>query len=354
MAAKPKLSQEQWAEVRAKWENDSRKGFPWLAEEMGLPVSAEALRLRSKTEGWEKQNSNLGESKKQVKTKLGKNAESKFQIPKTSNVVTVENPTETQFDPFDQLTDKQEIFVREYVVDWNATQAAIRAGYSKKSAGQIGERMLKNVEIQNAISLLSKDRAQRLEIDADELMRGWASVVSFDSNEISQLRRVCCPCCHGKDHQRQYTPLGLESAKRKHELDRAKILSADSENDIGEFPDYDDEWYDKRKPPNPDCPECFGDGIAEVFLADTRNLSPAARMVFAGVKDGRDGIEILTMSKEKAADNMARALGLFKEKETEVNINMVSGSDLYRLYEEKMATARERQAAVLAERGADV
>ena len=223
MAAKPKLSQEQWAEVRAKWENDSRKGFPWLAEEMGLPVSAEALRLRSKTEGWEKQNSKLGESKKQVKTKLGKNAESKFQIQEKSNAVVVKKPTETQFDPFDQLTDKQEIFVREYVVDWNAKQAAIRAGYSEKSAAEQASRLLINVNVQNAIAALTKDRAQRLEIDADELMRGWASVVSFDSNEISQLRRVCCPYCHGKDHQRQYTPAGLESARKKHEADRARI-----------------------------------------------------------------------------------------------------------------------------------
>ena len=88
-----------------------------------------------------------------------------------------------------------------------------------------------------------------------------------------------------------------------------------------------------------------------MFFADTRNLSPAARLVYAGVKEGRDGIEVLTMSKEKAADNLARALGLFKEKETEVNINMVSGDELFRLYEDKMQQARERQALVLSERG---
>jgi hypothetical protein len=50
-------------------------------------------------------------------------------------------------------------------------------------------------------------------------------------------------------------------------------------------------------------------------------------------------------------DNLARALGLFKEKDVEVNINMVSGEDLYRIYEDKMHQARTRQAAVLSERG---
>lgn len=73
MAAKPKLTAEQWAEVRQTWESDPRKGFPWLIEELGLPVSQEALRQRSKKEAWQKQNqslenkSKLGESKQASK-----------------------------------------------------------------------------------------------------------------------------------------------------------------------------------------------------------------------------------------------------------------------------------------------
>ena len=54
MAAKPKLSPEEWSNARKVWEADARKGFAWLIEELALPVSAEALRLRSKSEGWTK------------------------------------------------------------------------------------------------------------------------------------------------------------------------------------------------------------------------------------------------------------------------------------------------------------
>lgn len=54
MAAKPKMTPEQWADVRAAWEADPRKALPWLIQELGLPVSAEALRQRSKSEGWAK------------------------------------------------------------------------------------------------------------------------------------------------------------------------------------------------------------------------------------------------------------------------------------------------------------
>jgi hypothetical protein len=51
------------------------------------------------------------------------------------------------------LTSKQESFVREYAIDMNATQAAIRAGYSEKAAYSQGHRLLKNVEITEAIEL---------------------------------------------------------------------------------------------------------------------------------------------------------------------------------------------------------
>lgn len=49
------------------------------------------------------------------------------------------------------LTDKQRRFVEEYLVDLNATQAAIRAGYSKKTAGQIGDENLRKPEIAKAV-----------------------------------------------------------------------------------------------------------------------------------------------------------------------------------------------------------
>ena len=50
-----------------------------------------------------------------------------------------------------KLTPKQKRFCEEYLIDLNATQGALRAGYSPKTAYSIGQRMLKNVEVQNYI-----------------------------------------------------------------------------------------------------------------------------------------------------------------------------------------------------------
>ena len=62
------------------------------------------------------------------------------------------------------LTPKQERFVQEYLVDLNATQAAIRAGYKEKTAGSIGQENLKKPEIQKAIQEAMKAQQQRTEI----------------------------------------------------------------------------------------------------------------------------------------------------------------------------------------------
>lgn len=70
------------------------------------------------------------------------------------------------------VTPKQAAFVNEYLIDLNATQAATRAGYSAKTAGQQGERLLKNVEIAQAVQKAMDERAKRTQIDADYVLIG--------------------------------------------------------------------------------------------------------------------------------------------------------------------------------------
>lgn len=65
-----------------------------------------------------------------------------------------------------KFTAKQQMFIDEYLVDLNATQAAIRAGYSARTARSQGQRLLTNVDIHARIEELKKNRADRLELDA--------------------------------------------------------------------------------------------------------------------------------------------------------------------------------------------
>lgn len=74
------------------------------------------------------------------------------------------------------LTAKQNCFVQEYLVDLNATQAATRAGYSEKTAYSAGQRLLKNVEIQKAITAAKSKRSSRTEITADRVLQELARI----------------------------------------------------------------------------------------------------------------------------------------------------------------------------------
>src|SRR5690554_2819403 len=69
------------------------------------------------------------------------------------------------------LTAKQERFVSEYLVDLNATQAAIRAGYSRRTAEQQGFQLLKKTSVATAIAEAKAARSERTKIDADYVLR---------------------------------------------------------------------------------------------------------------------------------------------------------------------------------------
>ncbi|MEG2322806.1 MAG: terminase small subunit [Anaerovoracaceae bacterium] len=82
------------------------------------------------------------------------------------------------------LTEKQKRFCDEYLIDLNATQAAIRAGYSEKTAGRIAGQNLKKLEIQSRIQDLKGKRSERTEITQDRVLHelaqiGFAKVTDF-------------------------------------------------------------------------------------------------------------------------------------------------------------------------------
>ena len=79
----------------------------------------------------------------------------------------------------EKLTPKQARFVEEYLVDLNATQAAIRAGYSESTARAIGHENLTKPDIQEAIA-----EARGTEITADRVLEEYAKIAFFDPRKL--------------------------------------------------------------------------------------------------------------------------------------------------------------------------
>jgi len=93
-----------------------------------------------------------------------------------------------------KMTPKQEMFVKEYLIDLNATKAARRAGYSKKTAEVIGHENLRKPQIQKEIQKAMDKRSRRLEISADRVLQERARIAFFDIrklyNEDGSLKQI--------------------------------------------------------------------------------------------------------------------------------------------------------------------
>lgn len=88
-----------------------------------------------------------------------------------------------------KLTDKQTAFVREYLVDLNATQAAIRAGYSERTASRIGPQLLGKNCVREAIEKAQAKRARRVEVTQDYVLSNLVEVVERTMQRAPVLDR---------------------------------------------------------------------------------------------------------------------------------------------------------------------
>lgn len=84
-----------------------------------------------------------------------------------------------------KLTPKQEKFCQEYLIDLNATQAAVRAGYSAKTAEKIAHENQRKPEIQARIEELRQSQQERTQVDADRVVEKLWKIATFD------IRSVC-------------------------------------------------------------------------------------------------------------------------------------------------------------------
>lgn len=82
------------------------------------------------------------------------------------------------------LSPKQKMFVAEWIVDFNGTQAAIRAGYSEKTACEQASRLLANAKIQQAIKEEMKKREQRTQITQDRVIQALAEIAFADVTDV--------------------------------------------------------------------------------------------------------------------------------------------------------------------------
>ncbi|MFO3739630.1 terminase small subunit [Raoultella ornithinolytica] len=196
-----------------------------------------------------------------------------------------------------KLSPKIKRFIAEYLKDNNATAAAERAGYSDPNYGR---QLLTNPNVAQAIAQQQKASIARTLGSADEVLEQMWRLATFDANQISQHRRGCCRHCWGFGHQYQWRDAVEYEEKRIEAVERNKREPMDD----GGY------GYNHTLEPNPDCPRCNGEGVSRVVLQDSTKLDDAAALAYSGVKVGKAGIEITSISRERMFEAVAKRLGL--------------------------------------------
>jgi len=213
------------------------------------------------------------------------------------------------------LTAKQEAFAQHYAQHRNGT-AAYRHAYDvapetlDATCATKASELLANGEISARIDAIiaAVTKDQPVTMTLAECFARWFTMATADRNELIGLKVGACRHCWGEGHgyqwkQHEYLAAMDEwerAAKRDPELPMPDIAGG-----LG---------YRKTRAPNEDCPVCEGEGVERIVARDTSKLSPAAKMIYGGVKQTRNGIELIVADQTKCLENASRIIGAFTDK----------------------------------------
>lgn len=225
-------------------------------------------------------------------------------------------PVKTQPKPEAPLSELEEAFSNEYIVDLNATQAYLRVkpGVKETTASAEASKLLGKPKVQERIAKLKADRAERTGITADAAVREAWAIMTADPRELMEYRIGACRYCWGKGFRYQRTDAEYEQAERNHAAQLANCDDAKQRKKLGAFDAMGGPGFNRNRAPNTACPCCGGEGEGRTIFKDTRTISPAAASLFAGVKETKEGLEFKLHSKDAAMDKMFRHLGLYNDK----------------------------------------
>ncbi|MGN8012607.1 terminase small subunit [Enterobacter sp. 22325] len=308
------MNETDWGAIRREYETDGTS-----ARELGrkYEISHTAINKKVREEGWlkgEKKDSTKKVSTKKVSTK--KMETKKVETPRLETgksqrlsderVSDAEEDNQSEdaddlgFEPSEfGLSDQQALFVFWYVKTKNRVEAYKKAGYkcTGDTAYAAASRMYRNVKVSRAIKALAKRMRQRYTADLDEIVDQLVAIIRADPNLVSQYRRVNCRFCWGEENKYQWRDESEYEAALSKAADNGKTPPEDG--GIGFIDNAD---------PNPDCPRCQGEGKGQMIINDTRDLESDELMYYLGVKQTKNGLEVLTESKQAARAALIRIL----------------------------------------------
>lgn len=286
------MAKPDWGAIRTAYQ--SGESARSIAARFG--VSHTTINNRAKKEGWVKASNKVSIPQKVSSGNLSGNTGKKQTEPPSES-----DDTELSIDPDEYGLTRQQAWFAYWFVKTRCRVEAYRLAEfeGEGNTAYVGaSRLYRKDKVQRAIRDLEKKVAKRYQVEFDDLINQLVAIINADPNALAQYRRVNCRHCWGEGNKYQWRDLDekLKSEKKAEADDKPP---PDFSGGIGFVENMD---------PNPDCPRCNGEGIGETFFADTRDLDGAERQLFAGVKESKFGIEILSEDKKAARAQLLQLL----------------------------------------------
>lgn len=208
--------------------------------------------------------------------------------------------------------DRRERLAQEYLKCLNIAKSGELAGYADKSTSW---RAWSHPEVQERINFLKAERAKELHIEqVDVLSRLW-SVATADPRELVKHKVVNCRFCWGVDHQYQWRDEEEFETAMQQAIAEEKAIQQDMPEYQATYPTDDGGYgFRRTKPPHPECIKCDGEGKGYIHIEDTSILSESARLLYAGAKQTKEGVEIKMHDQMAALKLVGQHIGMFKDK----------------------------------------
>lgn len=179
---------------------------------------------------------------------------------------------------------------------------------------QLAARLLKDATVQARTRELLDAAAASTTCSVRELLRTYYEIATADPNEIISHVIDCCRHCHGLDFEFQWVDEREYAKAVQTVMDHNAALPAAAASLRRAMPEMCGGFgYWPTIEPNPACPHCFGRGVGRTVLHDTTKLSAAARKLYKGVKETKNGIEVLMHDQAAAHEALLRVAGAFKD-----------------------------------------
>jgi phage terminase small subunit len=216
-------------------------------------------------------------------------------------------------EPNDRLTLKQEKFAELYVAYRRPADAYARVyNVEKMSQNTIyseASMLLRNPKVAKRINELRKAAAEKSSLEVMDVLDQWVKIATADPADLIKYRRLCCRCCYGFNNKYQWIDEDEYALAVARAMD-AKKEPPSLEGGVG---------YIVNKEPHPDCKQCAGEGYEDIYITPTNKLSSQAKLLYAGLRKSRDGVQVLMRDQDDALRNIARFLGMTNKQEVKIS-----------------------------------